>query len=202
VYQKRFPDAIPLGDVRSLEYDKLPKGEWIVAGGPPCQPFSLQGKRLQEKDSRDMWPEAVRVVRELRPYITVYENVYGALDHLDGFVLPAIEREGYKTETVSIPAFALGADHKRERWWIISYADSIGLEALQMFRGVYPEKGAEGNTSQSLSVCGGAGGLGTFPRIPGEAHGIPSRMDRLKCLGNAVVPQISMLIWLTIKDFL
>jgi DNA (cytosine-5)-methyltransferase 1 len=195
VFQKRFPDAVALGDVRGIEYDKLPRGEWIIAGGPPCQPFSLWGKRLQEKDSRNMWPEAVRAVRKLRPCVAVYENVNGVLDYLDGRVLPAIESEGYKTEAVSIPASALGADHKRERWWIIAYTDGDRREWLQMFKKIHTEKGTQATAPQSLSVCGGAGRLGTFPPIPGEAHGIPRRVDRLKCLGNAIVPQCAEAIF-------
>jgi DNA (cytosine-5)-methyltransferase 1 len=202
IFQKRFPEAVALRDIRSIEYDKLPKGEWIIAGGPPCQPFSVQGKRLKEKDSRNMWPEAVRSVRELRPCVAVYENVNGVLDYLDGCVLPAIESEGYKTETISIPASALGADHERKRWWVVAYADGIGQAWLQMFEGIRAEKRAETTAPQSLSVCGGAGRPGSFPRIPGEAHGVSSRMDRLKCLGNAIVPQCAEIIFrLPMFDF-
>jgi DNA (cytosine-5)-methyltransferase 1 len=196
IFQKRFPEAVSLGDVRGIEYGKLPRGEWVIAGGPPCQPFSLQGKRLQEKDERNMWPEAIMAVRRLRPRITVFENVYGALDYLDGHVLPAIEGEGYKTETVCIPASAVGADHKRERWWVISYPGGVGHKGLQMFPEVHTEKRIKTVAVKSLSVCGGAGGLGAFPGIQGEDHGIPHRLDRLKCLGNAIVPRCAELIFM------
>jgi DNA (cytosine-5)-methyltransferase 1 len=49
----------------------------IVTGGPPCQPFSLGGKHRAHADSRDMWSEAVRVVRETRPKAFIFENVRG-----------------------------------------------------------------------------------------------------------------------------
>src|SRR5690606_4497071 len=51
----------------------------MVAGGPPCQPFSLGGKHRAHNDSRDMFPEAVRAVRELRPTCFLFENVKGLL---------------------------------------------------------------------------------------------------------------------------
>jgi DNA (cytosine-5)-methyltransferase 1 len=195
IFQKRFPEAIPLGDVREIDYGKLPKGEWVIAGGPPCQPFSLQGRRLQEKDRRNMWPEAIKAVRELRPHIAVFENVYGVLDYLDEYILPAIESEGYKTETVCIPAYAFGADHKRERWWVIAYTGSNGLSRLPVQQKLYCQERFKKTSFESLSVCNRAGGLGTFPRIQGEDNGIPDRVDRLKCLGNAIVPQCAELIF-------
>lgn len=51
----------------------------MVAGGPPCQPFSLGGKSAGYLDSRDMWPEAVRAVREMEPAAFLFENVKGML---------------------------------------------------------------------------------------------------------------------------
>jgi DNA (cytosine-5)-methyltransferase 1 len=66
-------------DVRELSYESLAKNVDMVAGGPPCQPFSLGGKHRAFKDSRDMFPEAVRAVRELRPRCFIFENVKGLL---------------------------------------------------------------------------------------------------------------------------
>jgi DNA (cytosine-5)-methyltransferase 1 len=67
------------GDVRKFQYDKLNGGVVAVSGGPPCQPFSLGGKHRGFKDERDMFPEAVRAVRELRPKAFIFENVKGLL---------------------------------------------------------------------------------------------------------------------------
>ncbi len=66
-------------DVRSVRYDELPGSFDMVAGGPPCQPFSLGGKHRAYRDQRDMFPEAVRAVRDLRPPCFVFENVQGLL---------------------------------------------------------------------------------------------------------------------------
>lgn len=66
-------------DVRRIRYRELVENVDLVAGGPPCQPFSLGGKHQAFQDRRDMFPEAVRAVRELRPYCFLFENVKGLL---------------------------------------------------------------------------------------------------------------------------
>lgn len=71
---KLFPD-----DVRTIRYSELTDHVAMVAGGPPCQPFSLGGKHRAYQDKRDMFPEAVRAVRELRPECFIFENVKGLL---------------------------------------------------------------------------------------------------------------------------
>jgi len=66
-------------DVKSIEYENLGSSIHLVAGGPPCQPFSLGGKHHSHKDHRDLFPEAIRAVRELRPQVFLFENVKGLL---------------------------------------------------------------------------------------------------------------------------
>ena len=66
-------------DVRTVKYGELFNSIELVAGGPPCQPFSLGGKARGNNDVRDMFPEAVRAVRELTPRCFVFENVKGLL---------------------------------------------------------------------------------------------------------------------------
>jgi DNA (cytosine-5)-methyltransferase 1 len=51
----------------------------MVAGGPPCQPFSIGGKHLGHRDQRNLFPEAVRAVREIQPKVVLLENVKGLL---------------------------------------------------------------------------------------------------------------------------
>lgn len=66
-------------DVRQFDLSSLLGGLDLLAGGPPCQPFSLGGKHRGQQDSRDMFPEAVRFVRALRPRAFLFENVKGLL---------------------------------------------------------------------------------------------------------------------------
>jgi DNA (cytosine-5)-methyltransferase 1 len=65
------------GDVRNFRYGAFEDKVELVSGGPPCQPFSLGGKHRGNSDVRDMWPEAVRAVREVRPKAFIFENVKG-----------------------------------------------------------------------------------------------------------------------------
>lgn len=65
------------GDVRPKSFTHLEGKVDLVSGGPPCQPFSLGGKHRAHTDHRDMWSEAVRVVRETRPRAFIFENVKG-----------------------------------------------------------------------------------------------------------------------------
>jgi DNA (cytosine-5)-methyltransferase 1 len=66
-------------DVREVDWSQVRGSVDLAAGGPPCQPFSIGGKHAGPGDSRDMWPEAIRTVRELRPKAFLFENVRGLL---------------------------------------------------------------------------------------------------------------------------
>jgi len=66
------------GDVRNVDFSQLDPVD-LVAGGPPCQPFSMGGKARGHQDHRDMFPQAVRAVRELQPRAFIFENVRGLL---------------------------------------------------------------------------------------------------------------------------
>lgn len=73
---RHWPEPIE-GDVRHVDFSRLQGHVELVTGGPPCQPFSLGGKHRAQDDARDMWPEAVRVVRETKPQAFIFENVKG-----------------------------------------------------------------------------------------------------------------------------
>jgi DNA (cytosine-5)-methyltransferase 1 len=62
-------------DVRDIDWEPLRGQLAVVSGGPPCQPFGIGGKKLGPNDSRDMWPEAVRAIREAAPEGFLFENV-------------------------------------------------------------------------------------------------------------------------------
>lgn len=65
------------GDVRAFDWSSIPEGIDLLAGGPPCQPFSMGGKHRAFGDNRDMFPATVEVVRKLRPKSFIIENVKG-----------------------------------------------------------------------------------------------------------------------------
>lgn len=127
VLKKNFPDATIFGDIH--EFDGRPyTGQFdILTGGFPCQPYSHAGKRGGNDDDRALWPQMLRIIREIKPAWVVGENVAGLLTMDGGHVLRAIlsdlENEGYRPEIYSIPAIAVGAPHERERIWIVAHSD-------------------------------------------------------------------------------
>jgi DNA (cytosine-5)-methyltransferase 1 len=74
-----FGAALYEGDVTKFDYLNVCETIDLISGGPPCQPFSLGGKAKGYSDTRDMFPEAVRAIREKRPRAFVFENVKGLL---------------------------------------------------------------------------------------------------------------------------
>jgi len=130
VYEKRFPSAKRLGDIRGIDYGKLPKGEWFASGGFPCQPHSVAGKKQGDGDERDLWPECRRMLRELRPRAALFENVPGLFVSNGGRffnrVLSDIYESGYDAEWAVVSAAELGAPHLRKRVWIICYPSDRG----------------------------------------------------------------------------
>jgi DNA (cytosine-5)-methyltransferase 1 len=65
------------GDVRAVDWSGIPQDIELLAGGPPCQPFSMGGKHRAHDDHRDMFPPTVEIVRRLRPKAFILENVKG-----------------------------------------------------------------------------------------------------------------------------
>lgn len=105
----------------------------VICGGFPCQGISEAGLRQGLQDPRSgLWREYARIIGEIRPKYVIVENVSEILR--DGYgmgeVLGDLAKIGYDSEWHSIPALAVGADHIRERIWIIAYPDSTRLEPV------------------------------------------------------------------------
>ena len=80
--------------------------------GFPCQPHSVIGNRKAEGDQRHLWPEFMRVIKELQPRYVLGENVNGILSTIHESICADLETEGYEIRTFSIPAYAVGAHHE------------------------------------------------------------------------------------------
>lgn len=112
-------------DVRNIDWTMFRNID-LVAGGPPCQPFSAGGLSAGKADERDMWPEALRAVREMQPRAFLFENVKGLLrpafaSYLDSIV-EALKRVGhtsgaqvYEVTVMPVNSADYGAAQKRER---------------------------------------------------------------------------------------
>jgi len=171
VYQKRFPNAEPLGDIRDVDYTKLPRGEYLVTSGFPCQPHSVAGKQKGSEDERDLWPECARVLRELRPAVALFENVPGLFVSNGGEffnrVLSDISASGYDCEWQIISAQDAGAPHKRDRVWIVCRDRNADRFHEQTERKICGRKiadsnseGLQGRHSEVLQECPGEQSIG------------------------------------------
>ena len=211
VLAKHWPDVPCFEDIRELTHDQVGPVD-LITGGYPCQPFSLAGKRQGERDDRHLWPEMFRLVDELRPTWVIGENVAGHINMGLDQVLSDLESKDYTTRPFVIPACAKDAPHRRDRVWIIAHDDcqqrsadkgksdsepdgrhntSRICEDVADARGVH----AQGQCDrQGEGESWGGGGWLPEPPVGRVAHGIPRRVDRLKGLGNAVVPQIPEMI--------
>lgn len=123
VLKKHWPDVPIFEDITKLRGEDVGAVE-LICGGPPCQPASCAGKRRGAEDDRWLWPEAIRLVREIHPRWCVFENPTGILTLNEGLafehLLLELEAEGYEVQPVIIPACAIGAPHRRDRVWIVA----------------------------------------------------------------------------------
>lgn len=129
VLEKHWPNIPRWKDIRTLTgesfYERTGRRTVdIISGGFPCQPFSVAGKQRGKEDDRYLWPEMVRVIKELRPTWVVGENVAGIIKLALPDILSELEACGYRTRTFLIPACAVGARHRRYRAAIVAYTDT------------------------------------------------------------------------------
>lgn len=163
----------------------------IITAGFPCQPWSVAGKRLGKKDRRWLWPHIFRVVQECRPKLVFFENVQLAAFRQ---ARTDLESVGYRVPpAIRVSAEDVGAPHKRERWWVMG-ADSNcqGLEGwLSSVLPECPTKWSVGAGSSSAAekrwACNPSW-WGAEPRVGRVVDGLAHRVDRIRALGNGVIP--------------
>lgn len=152
VLAKNFPNTPIHGDITTY-HGTLHEAD-IITGGFPCQPFSNAGKREGTNDSRYLWPEMLRVIREVQPTYVIGENVAGIYSMDNGSVFEQVctdmEDEGYAVQSFRIPACATGAPHRRDRWWFcaVKNSDSSGHGRLQ----AEGSNGKYGNTESAVQI--------------------------------------------------
>ena len=138
-----WPDVKRWGDVRGVTGESVRESIGtvdLIFGGPPCQPISVAGRRMAAGDNRNLWPEFIRAIREIRPRWVVAENPPGILSaqifkgderqwpkgEFFGEVVREITSLGYSVGWGVWGACDVGAPHKRERIFIVAYNNSVG----------------------------------------------------------------------------
>lgn len=215
VLKKHWPKVPCHYDITTIDWRDIPRVN-VVCGGFPCQPFSLAGKQRGKADDRYLWPEVVRCLDTLRPTWFLGENVPGLINLALDQVCTDLESLGYTVWPVCVPACAVDAPHQRQRVWIMAHTECTGSQGHRGERGLGEggeeiEAGRGGNVADALRLrelqsqgikqdqwgrsCDESsevfpGEWEPEPELGRVAHGVPRRVDRLRGLGNAVVPQI------------
>ena len=200
------------GWLLALRWAGLEGVSGIWTGSPPCQPFSVAGKKLGVKDERHLAPTWIELVRAKKPAIIFGEQVASAISH--GWIdelFNLLEREGYTYGFTVLPGYVVGAPHKRERIFFgaVKMADASEmhgtwkqhrksrqrqrheqkeLQTRSSDSGILPSqwKDYEIQTSEYDSknrIC--------KPRIPLLVNGIPGTLGGISGYGNAIVPQVA-----------
>jgi DNA (cytosine-5)-methyltransferase 1 len=206
-------DRAPIWDnIETLRGKMLPKIE-IIFGGFPCQDISVAGtgKGLAGKRS-GLFFEIIRLVKELSPRFVFLENVPAIRTRGLSTVINEFASIGYDSRWTCLSAASVGAPHKRDRWFCLAaHAERIELwnkqrrssgtcgsraheprnngekESLADSDSSRLEKWLNGNSGQLASPFG-TNWWATEPTVGRMAYGVSFRLDRIKCLGNAVVP--------------
>jgi len=216
VLQKHFPDCQLYGDITKLDFTTLPKVD-LICGGFPCQDVSFAGKRkgLNDGTRSGLWSHFFNAICGLRPRFVFIENVPGLLSLGGDRVLGDLASIGYDAEWETIPASAFGAPHLRFRVAIVAHTSSTcndsnvgnggifdGREQKQDFGCSYWKQLELLDSKESPSKWQHKGYFSNpRPLLLRNDDGLSCGVDRLKSLGNAVVPQWAEWIGRQIVEF-
>lgn len=166
----------------------------VVSAGFPCQDISTAGRQagIKQGTRSGLFYELMRVVRVVRPSYVVLENVAAITGNGVDTVLSELAAAGFCVEWACIRAADVGALHRRDRWWAVAHA--IGNRSKGHMQQAFPWQPA---LQRVESVRGFAdlrnGPAPNTPRLLRGTDGLPNKLDRLRALGNAVVPHVAMI---------
>ena len=209
VLAKHWPQVRRHDDIRTWPTSDSERVD-VIAGGFPCQDISYAGNGAGLEGERSgLFYEAARIIRIMEPRIIVLENVSALLTRGMGDVLGTLASLGYDAEWECLPASAFGAPHRRDRVFIVSYAkgERCGARWARRVIGTDSWEEDEADVADSADSIGRLARSRTGrpeqtsesrgdwwavePTVGRMANGVPARVDRLRGLGNAVVPQVA-----------
>jgi DNA (cytosine-5)-methyltransferase 1 len=195
----------------------------LIAGGFPCQPFSVAGKRTGKSDERYLWPEFARIVEELMPRWVLIENVPGLRTGALRDVLADLAALGFDAEWDCCGAVDVGAPHRRDRLFVaaantgsVQLRDEPGwlrrafraacapvpqnLAAFGVVANPDPVRRLESAVSVAeergwVRHCGWR--LGSIARVD---DGVSRAVDRRRALGDAVVPRLAEIVGRAMRE--
>ena len=193
ILNQHWPSVPIHGDIQT--FNPKPFSADVICGGFPCQDISLAGRQagIKQGTRSGLFYELIRVIRLVRPKYVVLENVAAIVTNGLGVVLGELAEAGYDAEWSCIRASDLGACHRRDRWWLVAYPNSSGPQGL----------GREGElrkTCEKKSPSWSSGHTMLSPEWRSYVSkpllfrgddGLSNRVDRIRCLGNSVVPQVA-----------
>lgn len=165
----------------------------IITAGFPCQPFSVAGKRKGAEDERNLWPDTIRIICEVRPRYVLLENVPGLLaDKYVRRIFGDLAQSGYDCRWRCLSAAEVGAPHLRDRIWIMAYNNNARLSEFKI-------------SKEKCEIRHGLDWSHFFPAgwylNPSQAimdrsiSRISNRLDRLKALGEGQIPLVVSTVW-------
>lgn len=201
-------EAVIWSDLRTFDSEPFRHRVDIVTAGFPCQPFSVAGQKLQDKDPRNMWPETARHIRRIGSPVVFLENVPGIIEYYFDTIRPELRAMGYEVTEGLFSASEAGAPHRRKRFFILAYTNAQGLqrdglawktEHIERPSTIplYPPSPSEQQEwTRLLSVL-----PEVEPTFCRTLDGTPDGVElRLRGLGNAVVPAVSATAFKTLSE--
>ncbi len=219
ILKKRFPNALIYGDVEKVNFEEVPRVDILTGGFPCQDISCAGKRVGIEGSRSSLWKYYAKAIGILRPRFAFIENVSELTIRGLNVVLADLAKIGYDAEWYNLSASSVGAFHQRERIFIIAYPhlnrkpnEPINGEQGQRFLGEVSTSDVEnskcnrtneggrkenGRGEKSIKYpnipqCTSEGDRGWWsvePELGRVADGIPNRVDRIKCLGNSVVPQ-------------
>lgn len=193
----RLPVAPIWDDVRTLESSVLPARPEIIYGGFPCQDLSVAGvgKGLEGERS-GLFFEIVRLAEEIKPTFLFLENVPGIRTKGLCRVIEELSNIGYDCRWHTLSATEIGANHKRNRWWLLAHSRCEQERASENLRSEGKKSVGQDTTdickefsdSRNRETAKRVKWWKTEPAVDRVVNVLPFRVDRIKSIGNAVVP--------------